>query len=262
VIALSIRGGLTVVRSGSSAATKVSPLAQRVVSRNRLTFYIPQVLFWFSIVDIIWEVIKENRPRNPAPPFPWSVTLFSLSIGVTAAGIAGSFLLARSQFARATRPVLGFFQDERDAGTHLRPKSRWTVRITNGGPGACTIQRCEWRYTLVGQETGESWLSWQETIDGLAVHSLAYGSHYYIINFGPGAVLSGNVSQQLEIAAFGAWAISVLESFEIRMRVVDLAGDVHERTGDLLRTARPITGIAPKQIVSATRPTLPGQPGR
>ena len=226
--------------------TNAGRISQRVVSRNALTFRAPQAVFWFLIVDILWEVVKENRPANPSPPFPWWFTVFNLSTGVTAAGIFGSLLIARSQFARAIRPALGFFQDERAGSIRVTLPARWTVRMTNGGPGACTVLRCEWRYALSGQEPEDSWLSWQDTIAGLTAHGIAYGRHYYLINLGPGAVLSGNASQQLEIGSFSERAVSALDSLEIRVQVVDLAGDVHERIGDLLYSARSITGIAPE----------------
>jgi hypothetical protein len=235
-----------VARPGSPTVTNVGRLSQRVVSRNALTFRAPQAVFWFLIVDILWEVVKENRPQDSSPPFPWWFTIFNLSTGVTAAGIFGSLLIARSQFARAIRPALGFFNDERAGSIRVTLPARWTVRMTNGGPGACTVLRCEWRFALFGEEAEGSWLSWQDTIAGLTARGIAYGRHYYLINLGPGAVLSGNASQQLEIGSFSERAVSALETLEIRIHVIDLAGDVHERIGDLLYSARSITGIAPE----------------
>jgi hypothetical protein len=237
--------GVDVTRPESPAVTNVGRLSQRVVSRNALTFRAPQAVFWFLIVDILWEVVKENRPQESSPAFPWWFTVFNLSTGVTAAGIFGSLLIARSQFARAIRPALGFFTDERAGSIRVTLPARWTVRMTNGGPGACTVRSCEWRYALPGQEAEGPWLSWQDAIVGLKASGIAYGRHYYLINLGPGAVLSGNASQQLEIGSFSERAVSVLDSLEIRINVIDLAGDVHERIGDLLHSARSITGIAP-----------------
>jgi hypothetical protein len=226
----------------------VDQFPQRVVSRNRLSYHVPLVLFWFLMLDVVWEVIKENRPANPSPPLPWWITVFNLNTAATAAGILGSLLLARTQFARAIRPSLGFnntAQVTLTSSKRLTLPCRWTVNMINAGPGTCTVVRCEWRYAVADEELEDLWMSWDEVVESLAQRGLVYGKHYYLVQLGPGAVfpVSSDPDHELEIACLSERAVSLLRALELRTRVIDMAGDIHERVGHCMYSAHSITGI-------------------
>lgn len=230
-------------QSEAHVAPDVSHLRQRVISRNRLSYRVPQTAFWFMAADVLWEVVKENRPKTRSPGAPWWFTVFDLSTAVTAAGIIGSLLIARTQFARTIRPALGFSSNQLPVSALITLPSRWTASVTNGGPGTCTVLRSEWRYALFDEPIEDRWLSWQDAVEALAQRGLDYGRHYYLLHLGPSAVLPGNANHRLEIASFSERAVSMLRTVELRIQVVDLVGDVHERIGNCLYSVHPITGI-------------------
>jgi hypothetical protein len=202
------------------------------------------MVFWLLILDMLWEIIKENRPKQPLPRFPWWFTILDLGTAATAAGIIGSLLIARNQFARSTRPSLGFRGAADKDSTRIALQSRWTVNLINGGPGPCVILRCEWRYTIAGERSQDAWTPWEELVAGLARDGLVYGRHYHALHLTAGGVLPVGADPSLvEIAAFSERALSQLQDVEVRIQVVDLVGDVHERSNSMMHSAHAITGI-------------------
>ena len=91
-------------------------------------------------------------------------------------------------------------------------------------------------------------MSWDDVIVSLKQHGLDSGRHYALGYVTPGAVLPVSVSadpnHQVELAAFSERALVILRDVEVRIRVVDSAGDTHERICSCLYSAHAVTGIA------------------
>lgn len=206
---------------------------QRVVRHSGRLYHLPNAMFWILMLDLVWEVTRQNMSPEARLEWPWRFTLLDVSTSGTAVGVLGGFLLARTQFIRASRPALGWTGYSRPQSDNMTLASKWIVHVHNGGPGVCTALKVEYRIAVNSERSREPgpWSTIGAVVSELAKIGLELGKHYSVNEQTPGAVFVVMTDQnsQMELAAFGERALSVLQAFDVRLVVEDVVGEVHER---------------------------------
>lgn len=114
----------------------------------------------------------------------------------------------------------------------------WTVRVYNGGAGLGTVHQVDYVFAIqpatsaTVRADSAKWHNRQSVIAMLNGFGLAEDEDFALEKLGEGFPLAPvkQASEGLELAAFSARALSDLATFDVRLRIFDLVGDVHERT--------------------------------
>ncbi len=214
---------------------------QRLVRRSRAFVALPMTVFILLLCVLSWEIVRMNIDPVLQSQWPWRLKLLGVAPSATLAGVAGSLLLARNQFARSVRPSLGGAGDTLGAGKMMGKRAAWTVYFHNGGPGLCVITGIAYRVTFSGD--GESnidhWVSLPDVYNLLSDRGLKRDVDYAFQVLGIGAPLPPGRSSdpKSELMALSTRALSVIQGIDMRVRVTDIAGDSHERTIRCLQAA-------------------------
>lgn len=227
--------------------------AQRLVKRN----------FWFSglvrflmaalIVILVWEIIRQNLDAAIQSHFPWRIHILETSASASLLGVFTALWLAREQFARTVRPALGWagYTPEgaaagRDLITVTSQIPKWLVFVYNGGQGRCIVKKADYRYSVFpnvdpgsAPERQDKWLPWREVIRDLGHLGVKLDTHYYLQTIGVGTSLSNTPStgERGPFAAFDGKTLALLQNLDVRLTVIDMAGDEYERVLRLLHIA-------------------------
>ncbi|MFJ1758368.1 hypothetical protein [Kitasatospora sp. NPDC088134] len=148
----------------------------------------------------------------------------------------GGALLARAQYATATRPMIGF--DERVV--RLSPDAHglvWGCQLRNGAQDAATVRDVRYAVRFLGhdQPAAGTWLDRDALTDELERMGLRADVDYMVKLWTRGAPLAGQ--ERSMIGWFGPHALGVIDTLVVRVQVVDRVGDVHERSNNLLKAA-------------------------
>jgi hypothetical protein len=239
---------------------------QRIVGRSVAFFVVPTLLLVALLLVLAWEILRANAapqsstaapvpvpspagtPSTAEPRWPWRLTLLGVAPAATLCGAIGALLFARGQYARTTRPRLGWAGRSDAENKLLAVNAAYLVTMYNGGSGHAVLQRLEFRATSRpdpdavrpgpaaasgAASPGEAeWLGQPVARQLLAALSLKPGVDFAIQQLDEGTPLPAVKAwtEGIEIAAFGQRALEALTGFAMRARFTDSVGDTYERT--------------------------------
>lgn len=219
-------------------------LRQTVERRSTKFFLAPSVVLFLSVLDLIWEIVRQNLPRDVRLHQPGAFTL--LGVAPAAALSAGliALLLGRGQFAIANRPLLGGASD----GLTNGPLGRgWSVRLYNGGSGLASL----YRYAVSMRYGSSVNVTEQVDIASVEARLIAAGLRrdvdFFLRILSPGMPLPPVKSGQegIELFWFAEPRIAEIAYFEVVVEIVDIVGDRHQ-------WRREFAEIKPTSAASAT----------
>ncbi|MEU1214129.1 hypothetical protein ACFYSH_25125 [Streptomyces sp. NPDC005791] len=213
---------------------------QRRVRRSRLLFTAPLVMLGLLTLVLVWESIRGNIAPDARDDWPWRLQLLDMEALGSLLAVAVGAVLARAQYARTVRPYLGW----RGSWTkgHLRGDSQaWTVGVLNGGQHIATVESYDCRVVLAGGggATTSPWTDISVAVTELTGAGLVVAEDFQLVELGPGFPLVGTSSYEtVLVGAFSKKFVERVDALHVRMRVTDVVGDSHERTGDCMKGAR------------------------
>ncbi|MGA5426198.1 hypothetical protein ACPCVL_05240 [Streptomyces koyangensis] len=233
--------------------------AQRRVSVRGATLRLPRVLLAAALADLVWEIVKANLDGPVREEWPWRLVLLDASTCAALVALLTGILVTRSQLSQTMRPVLTWSGFEGHSAQ--LPHSRRTVTLANHGGGRAVVRSVAYRVRATGEgaEDGPAdgaWLSWHQAVDALAALGLDRGGDFFLLHLGPGAAVrtAGTAAREdMEIAALNATALDRVAVLDIRIRVADVLGDLHERDLQCVRP-RPRPPAPPDPTTTATPP--------
>lgn len=220
---------------------------QRRIRRSRLLFTAPLVLLLLLTAILLWETIRGNMSAEARAGWPWRLQLMDIQALGSLLAVAAGAVLARAQFARATRPYVGW-RASWVKGV-LRPGDpAWRVGILNGGQHLAVIESWHCRVVLKGavDSPDARWASVHETVAELTGVGLIVEEDFRLIGFGAGfPLVGGGGYETVLMAAFSERFIERVQSVYVRARITDVVGDTHERTMDCMKGLRPLAEARP-----------------
>lgn len=242
---------------------------QQVVARNRLFVLVPSLILVLLLALLGWEVVRANVDEAARGEWPWRLTFLGVAPAASLAGVFGGLLLARGQFARSVRPVIGWTGDwEPEPGA---TDQQWVVRVYNGGSGLGVVRYTWYAVTPSGGasgDTSEDWLPLDAARNRLSGAGLSPGRDFSLIQLGVGHPLPSSTKPKDGYVIFRLTepALPRLAALDVRLGVADMVGDVHERHLQLLKgaAAELVPAAAPTRQEEARRRRWPrvrrGQP--
>ncbi|MGW4373042.1 hypothetical protein ACWEJ7_05170 [Streptomyces albidoflavus] len=230
---------------------------QRRVSARGTTLLLPRVLLVATLADLVWEIVKANLDSPVREEWPWRLVLLDASTCAALVALLTGILVTRAQLSQTMRPVLTWSGFEGHS-TQL-PDSRRTVTLANHGGGRAVVRSVAYRIRATGADEeaeppGGEWLTWHQAVDALAALGLDRGGDFFLLHLGPGAAVraaGAAAREDMEIAALNARALDRLAALDVRVRVADVLGDLHERD---LQCVRPRPQAPPDPTTTATPP--------
>ncbi|WEH42592.1 hypothetical protein OG233_25400 [Streptomyces sp. NBC_01218] len=213
---------------------------QRRVRRSRLLFVTPLVLLGVLSTLLVWETVRANVSAGTGEAWPWRLQLLDGDVLGSLLAVALGAVLARAQYARSTRPHLGS-RCVWSKGLLKGDATAWRVGLFNGGLHVATVERCDYRVVLAGEEgaADRSWVSAGEAVRRLTGAGLVLAEDFQFVEFGAGFPLVGGAGYEtLLVGAFSLRFVGEVEELSVRFRVGDVVGDSHERVVDCVRNAR------------------------
>ncbi|MEV6332060.1 hypothetical protein [Streptomyces sp. NPDC051909] len=223
------------------ARTAVVPDAQRRVRRSPLLFTAPIVMLVLLTVVLAWEIVRGNMSAAARAEWPWRLQILDMEpLGSLLAVAAGS-VLARAQYARTVRPHLGWRADWKSG--HLRGGvPEWQVGLLNGGSHTVVVEEYECQVVLRGAEPGDAahapWTDVQGAAAVLTGAGLTVGEDFQLVAMGNFPLVGTGSYETTMLGAFSQRFVDEVEALHLRVRVVDVVGDSHERVLDALKGAR------------------------
>ncbi len=217
--------------------------AQRRIRRNPWLFTAPLVLLSVLVVVLVWEVVRGNLPEAWRAGWPWRLQLMSQEPLASLLAVAAGAVLARAQYARTVRPVLGW-RSAFVPGELAGSERSWRVGILNGGQHNVALDRVDYRVVLAGGPDGEpapgaGWSDLAGVADRLTRAGLRAGVDMRIPTFGPGfPLVATGTYETIEVGVFSKRFADVVQAFHVRIQVEDSVGDTHERVIDCLKGIR------------------------
>lgn len=213
--------------------------AQRRIRRSPLLFTAPLVMLGLLVLVLLWEAVRANIAPDTRAQWPWRLQVLDPEALGSLLAVAVGAVLARAQYARTVRPHLGW-RAAWEKG-HLRGGvPAWRVGILNGGQHIAAVESCDCRVVLAGAGPADSgWIGVPAAVRELTGAGLVVAEDFQMPELGPGFPLVATGSYEtVLVGAFSQRFVERVEAFYLRVRVTDIAGDSHERTGDLLKGAK------------------------
>ncbi|MGX4656558.1 hypothetical protein ACWCHM_23020 [Micromonospora sp. SCSIO 07396] len=218
---------------------------------------LPAALLFILALNFVWEVVRANVSLPEREAWPFRFVLLDRSATAALLGVFASLFIARSQWAKAHRPSIGYAIVDPDGGFDAR-KDRWCVWISNGGPGMAIVDSFKYIVKFTNQPRSVP-VSLAELDQYLEHLGLSSGKHYFIRELGAGALLPAVVKHAdgSLVCWFTTEALAALDEFDIDVRLSDALGDVHERTLTIMdKLPRPAL-IAKRDFIAKTQPGPP-----
>lgn len=206
---------------------------QRLIKRDVRSWLVPRAILAVLLVNLCWEVIKNNVSPATKASWPWRFALLDLSATAALAGIVATLILARLQLSRSMHPVINW--SSYDEPSRYVRNSRWTVHLRNGGPGRALVHSTAYRIRVSRPDTPpgppSEWLSWTEAIATIEATGVRFRDDFFLLTLGNGASLppSGSADAGIEVFALNRRASTRLHEVTMRLQVIDVIGDRHER---------------------------------
>ncbi|MFD5751569.1 hypothetical protein [Streptomyces sp. NPDC127033] len=200
------------------------------------------MLLSFILLDLAWEVVKANLNESVRGEWPWRFTVLDTSTCAAVVALLTGLIVTRTQLSQTLRPVLswsGFGGHSRELSHSLR-----TVTLINAGGGRSVVRSVTYRIRASAPFAEDvaiptSWLTLSQAVDSLTTLGLSRGEDYFLLHLGSGAAIPmTSVGRDgMEVLALGAKAMERLAMLDIKVQVIDVLGDVHERQ---LQCIRPV----------------------
>lgn len=219
---------------------------QRRVRRSPLLFLTPLVLLCVLIAVLLWETIRANVAGDARGDWPWRLQLLDMQALGSLLAVAAGAVLARAQYARTVRPYLGW-RAAWVKGLLKGDASAWRVGMLNGGQHIAVIESLDCRLVLAGADAPADtpWTEVSEVVSELAAAGFVVTEDFRLVSFGAGFPLVGAGSYDtVLVGVFSKRFIEGVDALYLRVRVVDVVGDSHERILDCMKGAR-MQGNAP-----------------
>ncbi|MCX5014757.1 hypothetical protein OG765_27760 [Streptomyces sp. NBC_00555] len=237
---------------------------QRRIRRNRWLFTAPLVLLCVLAVVLIWEIVRGNIPEAARTHWPWRLQLMSAEPLASLLAVAAGAVLARAQYSRAIRPVLGW-RSEFEPGLLPGSGKAWKVGILNGGQNNAVLEQVDYHLVMAGDpvdgpDSGVEWTGLTTLGEQLADAGLRAAVDFRILYFGGGYPMVATGSHEtIPVGVFSKRFIDEVHAFYMRIRVTDGVGDTHERIIDCLKGARESV-VAPVEEEPPVTEASPGLP--
>ncbi|GAA4729568.1 hypothetical protein [Phytohabitans rumicis] len=213
---------------------------QHRISRDRKPIQALKLMLIFFAIDLAWEVLRANVNASQKSDWPWRFTVLDPSTCATLTALMAGILVTRSQYAQATLPILNW--SAYPGGSDFVKGSLRTVRLFNAGGGRAIVKAIEYRHELTTTE-GESrsslgpWLGWYEFVKSIEGLGLRRPEEIFVLHLGIGTSipLTTKSGDGIELIAFGQAALGRLRLVDIRIRIEDTLGDIHEKQLRCLR---------------------------
>lgn len=212
---------------------------QRRVRRSPLLFTVPVMLLLLLTAVLGWEVVRANMTAEARSEWPWRLELLDMEPLGSLLAVAAGAVLARAQYARTVRPMLGWRADWTTG--HLRGGvPEWQVGLLNGGSHTAVIEAYACRVVLRGEDPGNtgSWTDVQGAAEILTAAGLTVGEDFQLVTMGNFPLVGTGSYETTMLGAFSRRFVDEVEALHLRVRVVDVVGDSHERILDALKGAR------------------------
>ena len=201
------------------------------------------VLLFALLAVLAWEVVRTNMSDAAKGHLPWKIATLGISPAASLAGVFGGLLLARSQFARSIRPAIGWAgewenaqQDEGLAGASNI--STWTVKVYNGGSGLGVVHECLYQVAAKRATTAPGeWVTLSDARDKLEDAGLVPYVSFTEVGVGHPLVSSTKPKDGYPIFRLQHCALDDVVEINMRIAVVDMVGDRHQRYMQLLKGA-------------------------
>ncbi|MFF5970533.1 hypothetical protein ACFY7C_03300 [Streptomyces sp. NPDC012769] len=217
--------------------------AQRRVRRSPLLFTAPIVLLVLLTAVLGWEIVRANMTEAARADWPWRLQLLDMEPLGSLLAVAAGAVLARAQYARTVRPALGWRADWK-AG-HLRGGvPEWQVGLLNGGSHTAVVEEYACRVVLRDgtpsgpQGAAAPWTDVQGAAEVLTRAGLTVGEDFQLVSMGNFPLVGAGSGETTLLGAFSQRCVDEVEALYLRVRVVDVVGDSHERILDALKGAR------------------------
>ncbi|WP_328743827.1 hypothetical protein OHT57_00650 [Streptomyces sp. NBC_00285] len=195
---------------------------QRVVNRNWLFSRLLWVLAAVAVILLAFCLVRENLPDHVARSWPWRLRLLDTGSALTAVLGTGGAALARAQYAQTVRPALS------------SSVAYWIVF----SPAAIAA----------GAVSPGRWLSQEEMVAAIKSRQLAKGDDFDFKHLGRGAFISAD--RMTGIGWLSERAMQEVQDLFVEVRVLDRAGDTHERVMPLMKNIdRPLRHPTPPFLV-------------
>lgn len=213
--------------------------AQRRVRRSPLLFTVPIMLLVLLAAVLGWELVRANMTPTVRAAWPWRLQLLDMEPLSSLLAVAAGAVLARAQYARTVRPLLGWRADWTTG--HLRDGvPEWHVGLLNGGSHTAVVEAYECRVVLRREEppAAAPWTDVKGAAALLSGAGLAVGVDFQLVTLGDFPLVGGGSYETTMLGAFSRRFVDEVEALHLRVRVVDVVGDSHERILDALKGAR------------------------
>ncbi|WP_328743896.1 hypothetical protein OHT57_01035 [Streptomyces sp. NBC_00285] len=225
---------------------------QRVVNRNWLFSRLLWVLAAVAVILLAFCLVRENLPDHVARSWPWRLRLLDTGSALTAVLGTGGAALARAQYAQTVRPALSSV-----GGVYERPPAGgpvWAFQLVNGSPDVAVIKSVAYWIVFspaaiaAGAASPGRWLSQEEMVAAIKSRQLAKGEDFDFKHLGRGAFISAD--RMTGIGWLSERAMQQVQDLFVEVRVLDRAGDTHERVMPLMKNIdRPLRHPTPPFLV-------------
>ncbi|MFE9663648.1 hypothetical protein [Streptomyces sp. NPDC005955] len=210
---------------------------QRLVRRSPALFTAPIVLLVVLALVLVWEVVRSNVTGELATQWPWRLRLMDMNPLGSLIAVAVAAVLTRTQYALAVRPALGWRSDWRP-GSFGSEEETWQVGILNGGRQQAVVEAVDYRITLA-DGTVSDWLPHAGVLEFLTGARFAKDVDFALPRYGAGfPLIPSGAYDTVAAGEFTDRFVHEVEELAMRVRVLDGAGDCHERVMNLLKGAR------------------------
>ncbi|MFE2874967.1 hypothetical protein ACFXG6_23620 [Streptomyces roseus] len=226
--------------------------AQRRIRRNPWLFTAPLVLPCVLGAVLVWEVVRGNLPEAARAHWPWRLQLMPEEPLASLLAVAAGGVLARAQYARTVRPILGWRSDY-VAGELPGEAKAWSTGVFNGGQHNAAVHRIDYFVVMDGDALDgpvpeSSWLDLRETGERLVAAGLQPARDFRLALFGAGfPLVATGTYETIKVGSFSKRFIEKVRALHLRIQVVDSVGDTHERIVDCLKGAREPVGAPVEQ---------------
>lgn len=213
--------------------------AQRRVRRSPLLFTVPVVLLVLLTVVLGWEIARANVTEAARADWPWRLELLDMEPLGSLLAVAAGAVLARAQYARTVRPLLGWRADWM-TGNLRGGVPEWRVGLLNGGSHTVVVEAYQCRAVLRGEdpEHAAGWTDVESVAEVLTRAGLVVGEDFQLVTMGNFPLVGTGSYETTMLGAFSQRFVDEVEALHFRVRVGDVVGDSHERILDALKGAR------------------------
>lgn len=182
------------------------------------------------MLPLVYAIIWSNNQKH-LPQLLDVQSATAASLGTTGAA------LARGQYARAVRPIIGWFAR---VTAEAAPGGRlaWICYLVNGAQDACIVANVGYQVVFSNENASSSsnrWQSMEEVASAIEARGLARRSDFHFNLIRPGRPIAAD--GRIYVAWFTEAAMAEIRDVYMRLQVVDRVGDMHERVLVLLRGA-------------------------